>query len=195
MADNFELVVIRHFPTVGNRKRQYVGWTDEPILEISVSSLDLDCTNVYGSDLRRAKQTAQLLFPNATYHEDARFRECHFGEFEGKTYAQLEKNTHYRNWVDDSEALAPPGGESLQHVASRVVEAFSELPNGARLVTHGGPIRLLLATFAPEPREFWSWDVPHGGRFRFLWDSESAYKEGQRCTSLSVEPPTANDSM
>ncbi len=195
MVSDFELVVIRHFPTEGNRKRQYVGWTDEPIQEIEAPVLDFERTDVYGSDLLRAKQTAQLLFPRAMYHADARFRECHFGEYEGKTYAQLELDTHYRNWIDDSARLAPPGGESLQQVESRVLEAFSELPNGARLVTHGGPIRLLLARFAPEPREFWSWDVPHGAMFRFTWNSECAFKEGQRCTSLSAEPQTASDTM
>ncbi|MDW0108608.1 histidine phosphatase family protein [Sporosarcina aquimarina] len=185
MDRGIELVVIRHLPTVGNAKRQYIGWTDESIVPAAVKPLDVGCDLVYGSDLLRARQTAELLFPNAGYQADERFRECNFGEFEGKTYAQLEEREHYRSWVDDPTTSAPPEGESLKQVEMRVLEAFRQLPPGARLVTHGGPIRLLLARFAPEQREFWSWKVPHGAIFRFHWDSEEQWKEGERCTSLS----------
>ncbi|REB05931.1 histidine phosphatase family protein [Sporosarcina sp. BI001-red] len=192
MARGVDSVVIRHLPTVGNGKRQYVGWTDEPIVAVTVDPYDVDCSTVYGSDLLRTRQTAELQFPNATYVADRRFRECNFGEFEGKTYAQLEKYSHYRSWVDDPIGIAPPGGESLLQVEARVLEAFQQLPSGARLITHGGPIRLLLARFAPEQRDFWSWDLPHGAIYRFHWDSEEQWKEGQRCTSLSVERLTEN---
>ncbi|MBD7909207.1 histidine phosphatase family protein [Sporosarcina gallistercoris] len=192
MVCGVEFIVIRHLPTIGNGKRQYIGWTDEPIVPTALEPYDTECTEVYGSDLLRTRQTAALLFPNATYQSDPRFRECNFGEFEGKTYTQLERYSHYRSWVEDPTALAPSGGESLRQVEARVVEAFQHLPPGARLVTHGGPIRLLLERFAPEPRDFWSWEVPHGVVYRFHWKTEGQWKEGQRCTSLSVERLTEN---
>ncbi|WP_432354008.1 histidine phosphatase family protein [Sporosarcina sp. A2] len=193
MAHGIEFVVIRHLPTVGNGKRQYIGWTDEPIVPIAIKPLEYQPFTVYGSDLLRTQQTAALLYPNATYQADARFRECNFGEFEGKTYAQLENNEQYRGWIDDSTKMSPPGGESLLQVETRVLEAFRKLPTGARLVTHGGPLRLLLAQFAPEPRDFWSWNVPHGAVYRFRWDLEQQWKEGQRCTSLSEEQLMVNE--
>lgn len=195
MARGVDIVVIRHLPTVGNGKRQYVGWTDEPIVPVAVRPFDIERVTVYGSDLLRTRQTAALLFPNATYLADARFRECNFGEFEGKTYAQLEKNDHYRSWVENPTTIAPPGGESLRQVETRVHEAFQQLPSGAQLITHGGPIRLLLTRFAPQQREFWSWSVPHGAIYRFHWDSEEQWKEGQRCTSLSVDRLTENGNL
>lgn len=192
MDHGIELVVIRHLPTVGNGKRQYVGWTDEPIIPSDSAPYDRTIKKVHGSDLLRTRQTAALLFPNAAYGADSCFRECNFGQFEGKTYAQLERYSHYRNWVDDPIGISPPDGESLQQVQVRVLKAFRELPQGAHVVTHGGPIRLLLARFAPEQREFWSWNVPHGSIYRFHWESEEQWKEGQRCTSLSVEMRTEN---
>ncbi len=192
MASGVELVVIRHLPTEGNRKRQYIGWTDEPIISTEVESVDQERRVVYGSDLLRTRQTAKLLFPNAIYHADARFRECNFGEFEGKTYVQLENNEQYRSWLDNPTTGAPPGGESLRQVEMRVLEAFRELSPCARLVTHGGPIRVLLARFASEHREFWSWNVPHGAVYRFHWDTIEQWKEGQRCTSLSEAQLTEN---
>ncbi|MGN7408213.1 histidine phosphatase family protein [Sporosarcina sp. SAFN-010] len=195
MDRSVEFIVIRHLPTVGNGKRQYVGWTDEPIVPVTVRPFDIERVAVYGSDLLRTRQTAALLFPNATYLADARYRECNFGEFEGKTYAQLEKNDHYRSWVENPTTIAPPGGESLRQVETRVLEAFQQLPSGAQLITHGGPIRLLLTRFAPQQREFWSWSVPHGAIYRFHWDSEEQWKEGQRCTSLSVDRLTENGNL
>ncbi len=194
MADPIELVLIRHLPTAGNGLRQYVGWTDEPIVPGYMLPAPDQPSAVYGSDLLRARQTAALLFPNAHYHPDAGFRECNFGEFEGKTYAQLETNTLYRQWVDDPYTISPPGGESMQQLESRVTAAFLRLPPGARIITHGGPIRLLLARFAPEQREFWDFDVPHGSCHRLFWDSAAAWKEGKRCTSYSAELRTASGS-
>ena len=195
MADSVELLLIRHLPTAGNGLRKYVGWTDEPIVPVQITRSLGQPDIVYGSDLIRARQTAELLFPEARYHPDARFRESNFGEFEGKTYAQLETNRAYRQWVEDPRTVSPPGGESLQQVEKRVTEAFLELPPGTWVVTHGGPIRLLLARFAPEPRSFWDWDVPHGSCHRLRWHSSDAWKEGERCTSYSAEKRTANDSL
>ena len=32
MAHRISLTLIRHLPTVGNQRRQYIGWTDESIV-------------------------------------------------------------------------------------------------------------------------------------------------------------------
>ncbi|WP_040287582.1 histidine phosphatase family protein [Sporosarcina koreensis] len=195
MDHGVELVLIRHLPTDGNGRKAYVGWSDEPIRPAVTGPADEQLQTVYGSDLLRARQTAELLYPGARYVPDSRFRECNFGEFEGKTYAQLENNTAYRRWVDDPLQVSPPDGESLLQMEKRVTDAFRELPAGARVVTHGGPIRLLLDRFAPDPLEFWEWDVPHGSRHRLYWASAAAWKEGRRCTSYSAELPMENGNM
>ena len=106
---------------------------------------------VYGSDLIRAKQTAEIdrAWCGAII-ADARLRECHFGDFEGKTYEELELDNDYRNWLDDPQTHAPRGGESLADVEKRVMEALVSLPNGAVVITHGGPIRIALTRFSPD---------------------------------------------
>src|SRR4051812_46498348 len=94
MASSHHLYLIRHLPTAGNREKKYIGWTDEPIEPVEDKGkyrfLEAQNRIVYGSDLLRAKQTAAILMPGADYLPDARLRECHFGDFEGKTYADLE---------------------------------------------------------------------------------------------------------
>lgn len=192
MARNHHLYLIRHLPTIGNRERKYIGWTDEPIEKATDVSWNLSMPEiVHGSDLLRAQETATLLFPNAIYRSDARFRECNFGDFEGKTYADLEMDKDYRNWLDDMETCAPRGGESMSAVERRVLEALAEMPNGAVILTHGGPIRIAMTKFSPDSRDFWSWEIPHGSAWKFEWETYDDLKEGGRCESLSEVPITA----
>lgn len=193
MASDHHLYLIRHLPTAGNRERKYIGWTDEPIEQVSDSAgaFPLPASGVvYGSDLLRARQSAALLLPDAEYVTDARLRECHFGEFEGKTYADLEMDKDYRNWIEDPYSFRPRGGESLVDVQKRVMDALVSLPNGAVVVTHGGPIRIALTRFSPALQDFWTWRIPHGSIWKFEWRNHDEMKEGGRCTSLSEVPIT-----
>lgn len=194
MDDCFVLHVIRHLQTAGNEQRKYIGWTDEPIVATGAGCL-VPAQVVVGSDLLRARQTAALYYPEAIYEVDSNWRECHFGEFEGKTYADLEKDTDYRQWIDDPYTHAPRGGESLMALEQRVLSALKQIPNGAVIVTHGGPIRLLLTKFSPVDKEFWSWSIPHGTGYRLEWASEQAFKEGRPCISLSGVPITVSGTM
>lgn len=197
MASGFVLYLIRHLPTLGNKERKYIGWTDEPILDSADWNWSLSEApkHVYSSDLRRAKQSAARYFPQASFETNASWRECNFGEFEGKTYAELEKDMDYRKWIDDPYAFAPLNGESLKDLEMRVVEALKQLPNKAVVVTHGGPIRVVLTKFSFVEKGFWSWDIPHGTGFRLEWESDKAFEEGESCTSISAVPITANETM
>ncbi|MFC5604920.1 histidine phosphatase family protein [Sporosarcina koreensis] len=196
MAGNHHLYLIRHLPTAGNREKKYIGWTDEPIEPVRNLVRTMPVSEiVYGSDLRRAKESAELLFPGSDYHADTRLRECHFGDFEGKTYADLELDKDYRSWIEDPYSFAPRGGESLAEVEKRVLEALVSLPNGGIVVTHGGPIRIALTRFSPELRDFWSWQISHGSIWKLEWRSHDGMKEGLRCVSLSEVPTTGKESM
>ena len=199
MAARHHLYLIRHLPTAGNRQKRYIGWTDEPIEPLSHKEMyrldGLHQRVVYGSDLLRAKQSADVFLPGAPFRPDARFRECHFGDFEGKTYADLERDKDYRYWLDDPLKNAPRGGEGLMDVGQRFLEALGELPDGSIVVTHGGPIRIALTRFSPAPQEFWSWQVPHGSLWKFEWRNQDEVKEGIRCISLSEVPITGRKRM
>ncbi|MBE1555742.1 histidine phosphatase family protein [Sporosarcina limicola] len=196
MADGYHINVVRHLPTAGNKQRKYIGWTDEPIVESAELHRCLAPGQfVYGSDLLRARQTAALYFPKAVYTADWRWRECNFGEFEGRTYADLERDMNYRNWIDDPCMFAPSGGESLRELEARVLSAHLELPNGSIVVTHGGPIRALLTKFSPTVKTFWSWEIPHGSGYRLEWENEQAFKEGTACTSISAVPIMAKETL
>ncbi|QTD40726.1 histidine phosphatase family protein [Sporosarcina sp. Te-1] len=196
MVDDHHLYLIRHLPTAGNEKRRYIGWTDEPIVSGHGRSRLHSFGNVetvYGSDLLRARQSAAVYFPEAAYVADSRWRECHFGEFEGKTYAELEMDEDYRAWLDDPRGVAPRGGERLAEVEARVRAALVDVPSGSIVVTHGGPIRSMLSCYSADgPAEFWTWSVPHGSVWKLVWRDYEDVKEGLPCISLSEVPITEN---
>lgn len=198
MARRVTLTLIRHLPTLGNKRRQYIGWTDESIIGTADAERRLPWNPpiVYGSDLLRCQESAALYFPQAKYFSHTHFRESHFGEWEGKTYDMLKDDKTYRAWIDNPTVYKPPGGESLLDVKSRVFAALLQLPDEQTdyfIVTHGGPIRLLLTEFSPEEQDFWSWSIPHGSVWRLEWQDRSDFKGGKRCTSLSAVPITGNE--
>lgn len=191
MGDVVTVRLMRHAPTKENLEKRYIGWTDSPLADALVLPVvDGHVKKVVGSDLIRCQQTATRYFPNAIYVQDARFRESNFGDFEGKTYAELKSNHHYCAWLDNPIEDIPPNGEGFDQFCQRVVEGFLALPkeeNHYTLVVHGGVIRAILMHFGPEEKPFWFYDVPHDSLFTLTF-SKKAWKEGTRCTSLSVEP-------
>ncbi|WP_234398925.1 histidine phosphatase family protein [Planococcus massiliensis] len=191
MGNSFILHLIRHAPTAGNQAKQYIGWTDEAVLPFKAEP-DASQIAVWGSDLKRCRQTAACLFPNAVYHASPDWRECHFGEWEQKTYAELESNGLYRNWVDDPFHFAPPNGESLHQLATRIERAVKALPDGDEftILTHGGPIRYLLARATGESIQ--QQTASHGHRITLVWKTRKAVEEGDLCTSFSAVPLMAN---
>ena len=65
-----ELVLIRHGQTPGNAARQYVGALDQPVSEKGrEEARDAgpfpNIPLVYVSKMRRAQETASIMFPNA----------------------------------------------------------------------------------------------------------------------------------
>lgn len=194
MDGTFILHLIRHAPTAGNAARQYIGWTDESVLAFEPLA-EPTIEHVWGSDLKRCRQTAELLFPNADYHADRNWRECHFGGWERKTYAELQHDEHYRSWIDDPMGIMPPGGESLTAMSDRIEQAVKALPAGNEftIVTHGGPIRYLLSLATGRP--FQQQTALHGHRHSLSWRNREAFEEGQVCESFSVEPLTANANL
>lgn len=190
----FVLHLIRHAPTAGNKEKRYTGWTDEPVLPFEAPA-DMTMQEVWGSDLLRCRQSAEVLFPRAVYHANPDWRECNFGKWEQKTYGQLQHDPHYRSWIDDPANIAPPDGESLVQLAMRIGRAVRSLPEGNEftVITHGGPIRWLAAQATGGA--FHQQTALHGCCHSMVWQDRKAYEEGQRCISFSVAPLMANASM
>ena len=162
------IYLIRHGKTEANEKRLYCGSTDLPLSEVGREELQsfayaITPERFVTSGMKRANETLEILFGNVPFSVDSRFREVDFGDFEMKSYEMLKDNPDYQAWISgDNEANVPPGGESGTQLTCGVLEAFSELPDGTALVTHGGVIAAIMAHLFPE-----------AGKHRYQWQPQN----------------------
>jgi alpha-ribazole phosphatase len=81
---------------------------------------------------------------------DPRLAEISFGAWEGRPYAEIEANdgARFTAWMNDWERAAPPGGECVAELVSRLWEwqrACATSKRSGIAITHAGPIRALRA--------------------------------------------------
>jgi broad specificity phosphatase PhoE/nicotinamide riboside kinase len=105
------------------------------------------------SDLSRCADLGQRLAAasGAPLQLSAELREQHMGAWEGRTWEQIsaQHGRAVNDYWDDYVRATPPGGESLERMAERVLACWRRevLPQRGRrlaVVTHIGPIRALL---------------------------------------------------
>ena len=157
-----KLHLIRHGATPYTEKKFYCGHTDLSLSELGVSQVeelksqitDLSPSIVYTSDLKRAIETAAILFPNSGFKQVPEVREMSFGDWEGKPWdvVSAENPELYQNWVDNIVHEKVPGGERLSDVYERLKTTLPKIlkeHTGGDLVIvcHGGIISLLRCYF------------------------------------------------
>lgn len=168
------LVFIRHGATNGNLEKRYIGRTDEPLCDIGIKqALKLKKYNfpkehIFVSPMKRARQTAELIFPEREYAIVEDFRETDFGVFEGKSAFELSENEEYKMWIN-SMCLGPiPNGESVTEFKERCVSAFGKIiksiPDNseASFVVHGGVIMAILESYAETKGNFYDYHIKNG---------------------------------
>ncbi|MBU6297694.1 MAG: histidine phosphatase family protein [Alphaproteobacteria bacterium] len=105
---------------------------------------------------------------------EPRFAEMDFGRWNGRTAADILNDDEdiLHNFWQDPVRNAPPGGETLDELAARVRAACRGLVQNIAyrkilVVTHGGPIRVLLCLLRSLPIErALTVDVPHASLHR-----------------------------
>lgn len=177
-----ELYLIRHGKTYGNTLGRYIGTTDESLCPEGLEALKAvrypQVEAVYASPMKRCRETAGILWPNAQVQCFGKLRECNFGEFENKNYLELKDNSHYQAWVDSKGALPFPGGESREAFQDRCRTGFFEVLSDIRkkgykkaaLVVHGGTIMSILEAYAVPKRDFYHWQAKNGMGYRVCWN-------------------------
>jgi len=112
---------------------------------------------VISSDLRRARQTAEILADTlnipVTYHPELRARQM--GSFEGRTHEELAQADPeaFRRLKHDPEFVPPDGGESTRQLMGRMVpfvRRVAERYRGARvaILSHHKVCQMILAELA-----------------------------------------------
>lgn len=178
--------LVRHGATAGNGQKRYLGGsTDEPLSASGIEALralpvDGVVARVYASPLRRAVETARILFPEAEIVPVRALREMEFGSFERKNADELCDDGAYRSWVDGGCEGRCPGGESRGEFVDRCVRAFlacmeKEEKRGsdrAVFAVHGGTIMAILSELADPTIPYFEASVPPGGRWECGWEDK-----------------------
>jgi len=116
-----------------------------------------DGTPVIASPLRRARQLAEALDPQARI--DARLSEINFGDWEGQAWNDIDRES-INAWAADVLGFTPPGGESVASLQRRSIDFATSLDskNSPRvaLVTHAGIIRALIGHWQQLPVAVWT---------------------------------------
>jgi broad specificity phosphatase PhoE len=119
----------------------------------------MNISTIISSDLSRARETAEII---ATRSRNALavttsnlWREIDFGAWEGLTYTEVaERFEDQLGFFTDPEHYSPIGGETLVEVLRRIERALKEhiytdvAEGDIVIVSHGGPLRILLCRMA-----------------------------------------------
>lgn len=164
------LFLVRHGEVGANVELRYLGHRDDPLSErgawqavqLAQAFVALPVKAIYTSPLRRAADTAAEIgrVHQLPVQVDERLREAGFGNWEGATRAEVlarspEDGALLAAWEGDP-GVAPPGGESLQAIQTRVLTFVQEVAAGRPgedivLVSHVGPIKAILCAALQVP--------------------------------------------
>ena len=173
------VLLIRHGLTAGNLAGRYIGCrTDEPLCEEGIAALKKQSyppvRRVLISPMLRCAQTARLLYPEIEPEIVPDFRECDFGRFEGKSYAELNGDPDYQAWIDSGGVLPFPGGEARQAFIDRCVHAFESIEDlwqqETAIIAHGGTLMAIMQAQARPQRDYFDYQVKNGQGFRLFAD-------------------------
>jgi len=175
------ITLLRHGLCEGEAEGRYIGHTDAPLTEEGKAQLrQMQEEYVYPqadalfiSPLGRCRETAALLYPQATPIELAGLQEYFFGEYENKTPAELEEHPIFHRWIAGEEGLVPPFGEELPDFQSRIIETFVKLGDGLLktntahtvVILPGGVVMALMSMFGLPEAPMHEWLTPSGTGF------------------------------
>jgi alpha-ribazole phosphatase len=166
-----KLLLIRHGQTKLHQDDRFWGKTDVELSDVGImqakqlhdklagEKIDAICS----STLKRAVATAKIIAAGhkvkiTTFNE---LCECSFGYAEGLTYTEISrKYPELAEELSNGTAVDFPGGESLQQLNQRV-KAFTEKLKHLEpqvtvaVVSHGGPIRLMICNLLGMAVKHW----------------------------------------
>ena len=185
----YKLHLIRHGLTAGNLDGRYIGsGTDLPLCDQGRAQLaDLkrqfaypQVPLVFSSPMRRALETAEILFPGVKVIELQDLREMAFGVFENRPLNELVKDSAFAKWMDPTSHDVPEGAEDRAAFYRRTGEMLMKLfeymfrthTEEAACITHGGVIMSMLAQHALPQRKPEEWMTDPGAGYSVRCDAE-----------------------
>jgi broad specificity phosphatase PhoE len=159
------LFLVRNADTDFTRDRRVAGRRDIGLsrdgrgqaerLRDRFGSQKLEFDEILASPLPRAVETAEILAAPLGHGvvRDPRLTDFDAGRWEGQTHNDIGGSPEYQRFIQNPVDESIPGGERISGVRDRVVAAVSqaladnELGANILMVSHAGPLRVLLAHY------------------------------------------------
>ena len=109
----------------------------------------------YSSPLKRCRQLAKHIYPNAMISYADELKEMHFGEWELQSWDQIPAEP-LSEWMKDFVNVKVPGGENYLDLFDRTISFFKTISSNnqpAAIFTHSGNIRSILSYVNSVPLE------------------------------------------
>ena len=162
------LYFVRHGESISNLNTQFAGSLDMPLTEKGRDQAkataqflkDVPFSAVYASDLQRAYDTGFAIaeMHALPVHATAELREIYAGDWEGKSYAQLDMDypDSYGVWRRQIGLAQCPNGESVAQLQARisafVFDVVRQHPDQTVCIaTHATPIRVMECIWEKTP--------------------------------------------
>jgi probable phosphomutase (TIGR03848 family) len=117
--------------------------------------------HLLSSPMTRCQETAAVLASSLKLPVQLRegITEVDFGDWTGRSFQELENEPEWTLWNRFRSGARIPGGELIAQVQARMIAEISQLrhdhPDASlALVSHGDPIRTVLAYFLGIPLDF-----------------------------------------
>ncbi len=211
---NYKIHLIRHGSTAANENGIYCGGgTDLPLSENGRAQLCrlledglypyLD--ELYVSPMRRAAETAELLYPGMSVTAVEGLREAGFGHFEGRSIEELKGDPLFQKWVSPTSKFTPQGVEPPADFFARCIAAFSRIVNhmtesgiySVGIITHASVIGNIMAGVCLPKHPPYDWQCQPGGGFTVMTNA-MLWMQGGVCEAAGElpfyeEPPAERD--
>lgn len=164
------LVFIRPGETDWNLQGRFQGWVASPLNNYGRYQIErlanfirnIGLTVLYSSDIRRAKETAEILATRLGHPPifDERLRERSVGHWQGLTVPEIHGwyADEYDQFQQDPDNFQIPGGESLVQVRKRAQTCLKailknhdkDVHNTIGIVSHTITINMMLEALIPD---------------------------------------------
>ena len=155
------IIMVRHGESEANRMGVFAGNFDadlqgrgvkqaEKTAEFIANTYKVD--KIYASDLKRAFRTGKAIGDRLGMEviPERRVREISAGEWEGKTFVEIEEKyaDAYHVWRTDVGNARCTGGESTRELGARILAALTEIAEANEgktvvVATHATPVRVM----------------------------------------------------
>lgn len=123
---------------------------------VALRSLLPENVPLFSSPMTRCRLLAEALHPAPQF--DARLMELNFGDWEMRSWADIDRAA-LDQWAADPQVFTPPRGESVSELRARVADFLGDLASQslerAVLVTHAGVMKLCAAELLGLTPEKW----------------------------------------